>query len=81
MGCRYLEFHGNNVHHIGYGHPKLKEAITKQMEELPFAPRRLTCEPAVVLAEKLGEISPGTLSKVLFATGGSDAIEMALTHQ
>ncbi len=78
QGRRYLDFHGNNVHHIGYGHPKLKEAIKRQMDELSFAPRRFTCEPAVELAEKLGEVSPGDLSKVLFATGGSDAIEMAL---
>ncbi|MBE7637249.1 aspartate aminotransferase family protein [Sneathiella sp. P13V-1] len=77
-GKKYLDFHGNNVHHIGYGHPRLKEAITKQMDELPFAPRRFTCDPAVELAEKLAEISPGDLSKVLYATGGSDAIEMAM---
>ncbi len=78
QGRRYLDFHGNNVHHIGYGHPRLKAAITEQMDQLPFAPRRFTCEPAVELAEKLSAISPGGLSKVLFATGGSDAIEMAL---
>ncbi len=77
-GKKYLDFHGNNVHHIGYGHPRLKEAITKQMDDLPFAPRRFTCDPAVELAEKLAEISPGDLSKVLYATGGSDAIEMAM---
>ncbi len=77
-GRRYMDFHGNSVHHIGYGHPRLKEAIRKQMDDLPFAPRRFTCEPAVELAEKLGQISPGTLSKVLFATGGSDAVEIAL---
>lgn len=78
QGNRLLDFHGNNVHHIGYGHPKLKEAIIRQMEDLPFAPRRFTCDPAVELAEKLRDISPGSLGKVLFATGGSDAIEMAL---
>jgi len=77
-GRRYMDFHGNSVHHIGYGHPRLKAAIAAQMDELPFAPRRFTCEPAVALARKLAEISPGTLSKVLFATGGSDAIEIAL---
>ena len=32
-GRRYLDFHGNNVHHIGYGHPKLKKAIADQMED------------------------------------------------
>lgn len=77
-GRRYMDFHGNNVHHIGYGHPRLKEAIRRQMDELPFAPRRFTCDPAVALARKLAEISPGDLSKVLFTTGGSDAVEVAL---
>ena len=42
--------------------------------------RRYTCEPAVELAEKLAEIAPGSLSKVLFAPSGSDAIEMALAY-
>ncbi len=78
QGHRYLDFHGNNVHHIGYGHPRLKQAIAEQMDTLPFAPRRFACEPALDLAKKLVEISPGDLSKVLFTTGGSDAIEVAL---
>src|SRR6185295_2784482 len=30
-GRRYMDFHGNNVHHIGYGHPRLKSAIAEQM--------------------------------------------------
>jgi 4-aminobutyrate aminotransferase len=73
-----MDFHGNNVHHIGYGHPRLKAAIAAQMDALPFAPRRYACEPAVLLAEKLAAIAPGKLSKVLFTTGGSDAIEVAV---
>lgn len=78
QGRRYLDFHGNNVHHIGYGHPRLKQAIARQMDELPFAPRRFACEPATALAKKLADIAPGDLSKVLFTTGGSDAVEVAL---
>lgn len=78
QGHRYLDFHGNNVHHIGYGHPRLKAAISQQMDELPFAPRRFACEPATALAKKLGELAPGNLSKVLFTTGGSSAVEVAL---
>jgi len=77
-GRRYMDFHGNSVHHIGYAHPRLVAAIKKQLDELSFAPRRFACEPAVELAEKLGSLSPGDLSKVLFTTGGSDAIEVAL---
>ncbi len=78
QGRRYLDFHGNNVHHIGYGHPELKAAITRQMDELPFAPRRFACEPATRLAQKLVTIAPGNLSKVLFTTGGSSAVEVAM---
>ncbi|WP_051241422.1 (R)-1-hydroxy-2-aminoethylphosphonate ammonia-lyase [Stappia stellulata] len=77
-GRRFMDFHGNSVHHIGYGHPRLKAAIRAQMDALPFAPRRFTCEPAVELAEKLASIAPGALSRCLFTTGGSDANEVAL---
>jgi 4-aminobutyrate aminotransferase len=77
-GRRYMDFHGNSVHHIGYGHPRLKAAISQQMEELPFAPRRFASEVALELAETLGALAPGDLGKVLFTTGGSDAIEVAL---
>ncbi|MEN8197372.1 MAG: aspartate aminotransferase family protein, partial [Pseudomonadota bacterium] len=78
QGRRYMDFHGNNVHHIGYGHPRLKQAIAAQMDALPFAPRRFACEPATALARKLADIAPGSLEKILFATGGSDAVEIAL---
>ena len=77
-GRRYLDFHGNSVHHIGYSHPRLVAAIKMQLDELSFAPRRFTNEPAVELAEKLASIAPENLSKVLFTTGGSDANEVAL---
>ncbi len=77
-GRRCMDFHGNSVHHIGYGHPRLIEAIKAQLDDLPFAPRRFTNEPAVALAEKLAAIAPGDLNKVLFTTGGSDANEVAL---
>jgi 4-aminobutyrate aminotransferase len=77
-GRRYMDFHGNNVHHIGYGHPRLKKAVAEQMEALPFAPRRYANAPAVALAAKLSAISPFGPAKVLFTTGGSDAIEVAV---
>ncbi|MFQ5622130.1 MAG: aspartate aminotransferase family protein [Paracoccaceae bacterium] len=77
-GRRYMDFHGNSVHHIGYGHPKLIAAIKRQLDQLSFAPRRFTCEPAVELAEELGRLAPAGLSKALFTTGGSDANEVAL---
>lgn len=77
-GRRYLDFHGNMVHQIGYGHPRVIEAVKAQLDELPFCPRRYTNDKAVILAERLGRITPGELSKVLFAPGGSAAIGIAL---
>jgi 4-aminobutyrate aminotransferase len=77
-GRRYLDFHGNSVHHLGHGHPKVIEAVQAQMGRLSFVPRRFTCEPAVKLAETLCTLVPGGPWKVLFAPGGSEAIEIAL---
>ncbi|MFZ1815609.1 MAG: aspartate aminotransferase family protein [Rhizobiaceae bacterium] len=77
-GRRYMDFHGNSVHHIGYAHPRLVAAIKAQLDSLSFSPRRFTNDVSVQLAEKLGEIAPGDLGKVLFTTGGSDANEVAL---
>src|SRR5215469_5885211 len=45
QGRKYLDFHGNSVHHVGYGHPKVVEAIKSQLDQLPFCPRRYTNEP------------------------------------
>jgi 4-aminobutyrate aminotransferase len=77
-GRRLLDLHGNTAHHIGYGHPELVAALKHQLDTLPFSPRRFTNEPAVALAEKLLSKWPGPSARVLFATGGSDAIEIAL---
>ncbi len=77
-GRRYMDFHGNNVHHIGYGHPRLKKAIADQMDALSFAPRRYACSTAVAFAEKLVSIAPAGLEKLLLTTGGSDAVEVAV---
>ena len=77
-GRRFMDFHGNSVHHIGYGHPRLIAAIKDQLDTLPFSPRRFTNDVSVALAERLGDIAPGDLNKVLFTTGGSDANEVAL---
>jgi len=80
-GRRYLDFHGNNVHHVGHAHPHVIAAIKRQLDQLAFAPRRFACEPAVELAETLAarfRAFTGVTGKVLFTTGGSDAIEVAI---
>ena len=77
-GRRYLDFHGNNVHQVGFSHPRVIAAIKAQLDQLSFCTRRYTCEPAVELAHRLGLLAPGDLKRVLFAPGGTSAIGMAL---
>jgi len=77
-GNQYLDLHGNGVHTVGYNNPHLIQAIKDQIDAaLTFAPRRFTNLPAVELAEKLAQLAPGDLNRVLFCPGGSEAIEMA----
>ena len=50
-----------------------------QMDELPFAPRRFASSPRSSSPRSSRAIAPpAPLGKVLFTTGGSDAIEVAL---
>lgn len=78
QGNRILDFHGNSVHQVGFGHPKVIAAIKRQLDELPFCTRRYTNEPAIELAGALTSLAPDPLNKVLFAPGGTSAIGIAL---
>ena len=77
-GRRFMDFHGNNVHQVGYRHPRVVDAVRRQLETLPFSPRRFTNAAAIELAERLGALAPDPLGKVLLAPGGTLAIGMAL---
>ncbi|MDB6020823.1 MAG: aspartate aminotransferase family protein [Pedosphaera sp.] len=79
-GRRYLDFHGNCAHQVGFSHPKVIAAIKRQLDELPFCVRRYTCETAIKLAAKLSALAPGDLKRVSFAPGGTSAIGMALKY-
>ena len=78
QGREILDFHGNNVHQVGFSHPRILEAITRQLSELSFCTRRYTCAPAIDLARELIRVAPEGLTRVLFAPGGTSAIGMAL---
>ncbi len=78
QGRRYMDFHGNSVHQVGFANPLVIEAIKAQLDELSFSTRRYTNRTAVALAKKLTELAPGRLNKVLLAPSGALAIGMAL---
>jgi 4-aminobutyrate aminotransferase len=78
QGRRYMDFHGNNVHQVGFANPEVIAAIKDQLDKLPFCTRRYTNRVAVDLAKKLTEIAPGNLNKVLFCPGGAEAMGIAI---
>jgi 4-aminobutyrate aminotransferase len=78
QGRRYMDFHGNSVHQVGFGNPAVIAAVKAQLDALSFSPRRYTNRPAVALARQVAEIAPGDLNKVLFSPSGTGAIGMAL---
>ncbi len=77
-GRRIMDFHGNNVHQVGYGNPRVLKAIQEQLQVLSFCPRRYTNQIAVDLAEKLSALAPGNLNKVLLTPSGTAAVGIAM---
>jgi 4-aminobutyrate aminotransferase len=73
-----MDFHGNNVHQVGFANPDVIAAVKKQLDELSFCTRRYTNRVAVDLARKLAQIAPGSLNKNLFCPGGAEAVGIAL---
>lgn len=77
-GKRYMDFHGNSVHQVGYGNPAVVDAVINQLRELSFSPRRYANEKAIELAESLIGFMPTSDYKVLFTPSGSISIGLAL---
>ena len=78
QGRRYMDFHGNNVHQVGFANPEVIAAVKRQLDELPFCTRRYTNRVAVELASRLAALAPGDLNRVLLCPGGTGAVGMAL---
>ena len=76
-GRRFMDFHGNNVHQVGYRHPRVI-AAAEQLDTLPFS--RAASPTAAVRAGRAASPTPGArpLGKVLLAPAGTLAIGMAL---
>src|SRR3990172_5433494 len=45
QGRRYMDFHGNSVHQVGFANPAVIAAVKAQLDELSFSPRRYTKRP------------------------------------
>lgn len=77
-GKKYIDFlMGWCVGNIGWGNKKIKEDLRKSVGPDYVYPGYLY-QPWVELAELLAKITPGRLTKSFRATGGTEAVEIAL---
>lgn len=79
-GKRYLDFFGGIVT-VGVGHanPRVTARMKAQIDKLQHVSTCFITEPAVALAEKLAQLTPGKrLTKSFFTSSGTEANETAV---
>jgi len=80
-GREYIDFGGGiGAMNIGHSHPKVVAAIKEQAEKFTHCCFMVNpYEPAVALAEKLCQLTPGDFpKKAVFLNSGSEAVENAV---
>ena len=64
---------------LGHGHPRVLEAMRRQMEQLSFAPpMHGIADVTLDFVERLGSVTPENLNFVKPFSGGSESIEAAM---
>ncbi len=78
-GKQYLDFFGGILSvSCGHCHPRVTEAIVKQVQTLVQCSSVYPHANAVAYAEKLAEIAPRGLTRSYFGLTGTDAVENAI---
>jgi len=80
-GRRYIDFaSGISVLNTGHLHPKVQQAVARQLEKLVHACFQVTpYESYIALAEQLNALAPGAgPKKTIFLTTGAEAVENAI---
>ena len=78
-GRRYLDFFGGILTiSVGHTNPKVTGKIKAQVDRLQHTSTLYPTEAIVNLAEKVAQITPGTLQKSFFTNSGTEANEAAI---
>jgi adenosylmethionine-8-amino-7-oxononanoate aminotransferase len=79
-GKRYLDgLSGIFVVNVGHNNRRVIEAVQAQLNQVAFTPPlHATNLPAIQLAKKIAEITPGDLNTVKLVSSGSEATEAAM---
>ena len=63
---------------VGYGRTEIADAMYEQMNRTAYYAQGSATEPAIRLAEKLAQVTPGDLGRTWLVSGGSEANEIAV---
>jgi acetylornithine/succinyldiaminopimelate/putrescine aminotransferase len=78
-GRQILDLYGGHaVAALGYGHPRLVEAIQEQSNKLLFQSNAVALDIRADAAEQLTQVTPHGLDRVFFVNSGAEANENAL---
>src|SRR6516225_1106084 len=78
-GKKYLDFFGGIVTiSVGHCNPRVISQTKAQIDKLQHISTCFPNQPMVELAEKLAQITPGTLKKSFFTNSGTEANETAI---
>ena len=78
-GRRILDLYGGHaVAALGYGHPRLVQAIQEQSSKLLFQSNAVALDIRADAAEQLVRVAPHGLDRVFFVNSGAEANENAL---
>jgi putrescine aminotransferase len=78
-GRKFLDcLGGYGVFTFGHRHPRIVEAVKRQLDIMPMSGKAFFNQPQAELAERLAQISPENLEFAFFCNSGTEAVEGAL---
>jgi putrescine---pyruvate transaminase len=80
-GREYLDMMSSHTraNSLGYGNAEIADAVAGQLRELHYVGTvNNLAPPTIRLADKIAELAPDGLSKVVFVNDGSEAVEAAI---
>ncbi len=80
-GREYLDMMSSHTraNSLGYGNQEIADAVGQQLAELHYIGTvNNLAPPTIALADKIAELAPDGLSRVVFVNDGSEAVEAAI---